>query len=108
MAVLDRPYALLRAAHGRQELRPVPGPRLGKRDWARDVLQEDGELQEGGRPGDLLPREEPLPLKDGSLLAVSELSVGAGAGALTAEAKTVRVVMLRTLVIVPRLPGLRV
>ena len=75
---------------------------------ALDILQDDGELQEGGRPGDLIPREEPLSLKDGSLLAVSGLSVGAGAAALTAGAKTLRVVMLRTLVIVPRLPGLRV
>ena len=53
------------------------------------------------------PREELLPLKEGSLIAVSGLSAGAGAGALTAGAKTLRVVVLRTLVTVLRLPGLR-
>ena len=101
----------LRSAPGRT--RPTGAPSSSRAPaWetrlGRDVLQEDGELQEGGRPGDLLPREEPLPLKDGSLLAVSGLSVGAGAGALTAGAKKLRVVTLRILVIVPRLPGLRV
>ena len=99
----------LRSAPGRT--RPTGAPSSSRAPaWetrlGRDVLQEDGELQEGGRPGDLLPREEPLPLKDGSLLAVSRLSVGVGA--LTAGAKTLRVVTLRILVIVPRLPGLRV